>query len=82
VHAISETVREEVAHTNVRVITVAPGAVETEIITHTTSEKFQQDWWDGINGILQPEDVARAIIFVYEQPQGVCIRELVLTSTN
>jgi len=82
VHAISETVRAEVSHTNVRVITVAPGAVETEIISHTTSKQFQQDWWDGIGGIIQPEDVARAILFVFEQPQGVCIRELVMTPTN
>lgn len=82
VHAISETIRAEVAHTNVRVIIVAPGPVETELITHSTSEEFQQAWWDGIGGILQSDDVARSIQFVYEQPQGVCIRELVVTPTN
>ena len=82
VHALSETIRGEVAQYNVRVITVAPGAVETELITHTTSEKFQQDWWDGLGGILKSEDVARAILFAYEQPQEVCLREIVITPTG
>ena len=82
VHAISETIRMEVADSNVRVITIAPGPVETELITHSTSEEFQQAWWDGIGGILQSDDVAQSIQFVYEQPQGVCIRELVVTPTN
>ncbi|MCD6356245.1 MAG: SDR family oxidoreductase, partial [Anaerolineaceae bacterium] len=82
VHAISEAIRGEVASTNVRIITVAPGATETEVINRTPSKKFQQDWWDGIGGILQPEDIARSILFVYEQPQNVCIREIVVTPTN
>jgi len=55
VHALSETIREEVAQHNVRVITIEPGAVETELITHTTSKKFQQEWWDGLGGSLNPK---------------------------
>ena len=36
VHGISENLREEVAPHNVRVVTIAPGAVETELLGHTT----------------------------------------------
>ena len=85
VHAISETIRMEVAHSNVRVITIGPGPVETELITHSTSEEFQQTWWDGIDGkdgILQSDDVAQSIQFVYEQAQRICIRELMITPTS
>ncbi|MDP2965150.1 MAG: SDR family oxidoreductase [Pelolinea sp.] len=82
VHAMSETIRGEVSQSNVCVITVAPGATNTECVTHTTSELFQKDWWNGIGGILQPADVARAIKFAYEQPQEVCIREIVVTPTK
>ena len=82
VHAFSETVREEVGRFNVRVITVAPGPVETELITHTTVEQYQKDWWDGLNGILKAEDVARAILFAYQQPQDVCLQEIVITPTG
>jgi len=35
VHAISENLREEVSSHNVRVITIAPGAVETELLSHS-----------------------------------------------
>jgi len=82
VHAFSEVIREEVSPYNVRVITIAPGAVETELITHTTSEKLQQDWWDGLGGILKPEDVARTILFAYQQPQSVCLREILVNPTG
>ncbi|MEN9583211.1 MAG: hypothetical protein RLZZ616_217, partial [Pseudomonadota bacterium] len=34
VHAISENLREEVAPHNVRVITIAPGATDTELVSH------------------------------------------------
>lgn len=85
VHAISENVREEVAANDVRVITIAPGAVETELLSHTTSEeiiKGYEEWKESMNGVIVPEDIARSIEFVYSQPQNVCIRELVITATR
>ncbi|MNJ58724.1 putative oxidoreductase [compost metagenome] len=86
VHAISENLREEVAAHNVRVITIAPGAVETELLGHTTDEAIKsgyQDWKAGMGGVvLSAEDVANAIRYAYEQPQGVCIREIVLAATR
>ena len=82
VHSLSETIRGEVANQNVRVITIAPGAVETELISHTTKSQYQQEWWDGLGGILKADDVARAILFAYEQPQTVCLREIVITPTG
>jgi len=82
VHALSETIREEVAQHNVRVITIAPGAVKTELITHTSVPQYQQDWWDWLNGILRGEDVARTILFAYQQPQEVCLQEIVITATG
>jgi NADP-dependent 3-hydroxy acid dehydrogenase YdfG len=85
VHAISENVREEVANCNVRVITIAPGAVETELLSHTTSDDIisgYESWKDSMDGVLAPDDVANAIGYAYQQPQNVCIREIVLTATK
>ena len=85
VHAITETVREEVANTGVRLITVAPGATETALLSHTSSEKIKEQyegWKKEIGGVMDPDDVARAVIFAYEQPQEVCVREIVLTATG
>lgn len=85
VHAISENVREEVANSDVRVMTIAPGAVETELLSHTTSDDIidgYQSWKDDMGGVLASDDVARAVEFAYQQPQNVCIREIVLAPTR
>lgn len=85
VHAISENVREEVAASNVRVTTIAPGAVETELLSHTTSQEIKDGydaWKEDMGGILAPDDIARAVSFAYQQPQNVCIREIALAPTK
>lgn len=86
VHGLSENLREELAPHNVRVITIAPGAVETELLGHTTDEAIKsgyQAWKQGMGGtVLSAEDVAGAIQFAYDQPQNVCIREIVLAATR
>jgi len=85
VHAMSENVREEVADSGVRVITIAPGAVETELLSHTTSAEIKDgygDWKDSMGGAIVPDDIARSVLFAFEQPQNVCIREVVIAATR
>ncbi|HGF5128377.1 SDR family oxidoreductase [Vibrio parahaemolyticus] len=85
VHAISENVREEVAASNVRVTTIAPGAVETELLSHTTSQDIKDGydaWKVDMGDVLAADDVARAVMFAYQQPQNVCIREIALAPTK
>ncbi len=85
VHAISENVREEVADANVRVTTIAPGAVETELLSHTTSDDIKDGydaWKESMGGVLVADDIARTVEFAYSQPQGVCIREIVIAATR
>lgn len=85
VHAISENVREEVAAFNVRVTTIAPGAVETELLSHTTSDEIKDGydaWKQDMGGVLVADDVARSALFAYQQPQSVCIREIALAPTK
>ncbi|MDE4992330.1 SDR family oxidoreductase, partial [Francisella tularensis] len=62
VYSISENVREEVANDNVRMMTICPGAVETELLSHTTSEKIKeayQSWKESMGGVLAADDIAR-----------------------
>ncbi|MGY5746748.1 SDR family oxidoreductase [Vibrio antiquarius] len=85
VHAISENVREEVASSNIRVTTIAPGAVETELLSHTTSQDIKDGydaWKEDMGGVLAADDIARAVLFAYQQPQGVCVREIALAPTK
>ncbi|MCB1072247.1 MAG: SDR family oxidoreductase [Chlamydiia bacterium] len=85
VHALTENIREEVAKDNVRLITIAPGAVETELLSHTTSEEIKEGyehWKKEIGGALSPETIADAIFFAAKQPQSVCVREIVIAATT
>ncbi|CAJ50129.1 SDR family oxidoreductase [Bordetella avium] len=86
VHGLSENLREELSVHNVRVTTIAPGAVETELLGHTTDENIKtsyEAWKREMGGkVLSAEDVANAVYYAYSQPEGVCIREIVLAATR
>lgn len=85
VSAITDNVREEVADSGVRVMSICPGAVETELVGHTTSKDIvdgYQQWKEAMGGVLEPDDIARSAVFMYTQPQGVNIRDLVISATR
>ncbi|MER5945698.1 SDR family oxidoreductase [Streptomyces sp. NPDC001904] len=85
VHALSESLRAEVASAGIRVVTIAPGAVETELLSHTSNEQIRTDyeaWKESAGGALDPQVVAESIRYAYRQPQNVTVREIVLASTG
>ena len=85
VHALTENAREEAGSFGVRMVVIAPGAVETELLSHTTSDDIKegyQSWKDAMGGVLSPGVVANTIWFAYNQPQEVNIREIVLAATR
>ncbi|MFL1553611.1 SDR family oxidoreductase [Pseudomonas sp. D47] len=86
VHGLSENLREELSPHNVRVVTIAPGAVDTELLSHTTDEEIKtgyRAWKRDMGGtVLSANDVASAIVYAYQQPQNVCIREIVMAATR
>ncbi|MCB1065946.1 MAG: SDR family oxidoreductase [Verrucomicrobiae bacterium] len=85
VHAISETIRQEVSGTDVRLVTIAPGMVETDLVNGSTDQSARDGWWDyarQIGGALKPESIAQSILFAYQIPQSVCVREMVVCPTR
>jgi NADP-dependent 3-hydroxy acid dehydrogenase YdfG len=85
VHALTENIRQEAASHNVRMILIAPGPVETELLSFTTSQEIKDNytaWKEEIGGALSAEDIAQSIVFAYQQPQRLCIREIVLCPTK
>ncbi len=86
VHGLTETIRQEVADSNVRVSLVSPGAAETELLTHVTNEKSLTDynsWKESMGGLtLDPVKVAETIFFIYNMPQEVTIREISIAATK
>ncbi|WP_297520994.1 SDR family oxidoreductase [uncultured Clostridium sp.] len=85
VHAISESIREEVSNFNVRVSVIAPGIVETSLLKHTTNKSIKNDYVDmkkAMGGGIEADNIADTIFFIYSQPQNLCIREIVVAPTK
>ena len=83
---LSEVARIELAPYNVRVIRICPGAVATELLSHTTNEEIKKgynEWKETLGvGSITTEDVAKTIKFAYELPQGVNLREIQIADTK
>lgn len=85
VTGITENLREEVADSGVRVMAIYPGAVETELLSHTTDKDIvdgYEDWKTSMGGVLAADDIARAATFMYAQPQSVNIRDITIAATR
>jgi NADP-dependent 3-hydroxy acid dehydrogenase YdfG len=85
VHAISDQLRKEAGQHNIRVITIAPGAAETNLLASTSNKEIVNNydtWKVSMGGALSAKSVADSILFTYEMPQDVCIRELVISAVN
>ena len=74
VQGLTDALHEELRPYGIRVCSIAPGSVNTDIAKETWSppeDPFRAH-------MLQPEDVARAIIYVVSQPRHVVIEHIVL----
>jgi clavulanate-9-aldehyde reducatase len=85
VHGFSEGLRQEALHANVRVTTIAPGFVDTELQGHNENpavvegiEKSQAR----IGQLLRSEDIAEAILYAVSQPEHVDINEILVRPTG
>lgn len=86
VHGLTETVRSEVANKNVRVMLISPGAAETELLSHTTDKGIvdgYNQWKQEMGGLtMDAKHVAEVALNMYQMPQEVTIREVVLAPTK
>lgn len=83
VNAISEALRQELLEDNIRVTIVEPGAVETELTSHITDEEAKEGASSLYNlDILQPEDIANAIVYGVTQPERVSVNEVLIRPTE
>jgi NADP-dependent 3-hydroxy acid dehydrogenase YdfG len=66
VTAMGEALRQEVADTDIKVTLIEPGAVDTPFFENRPSEA------------LEPDDVARAVMFALTQPPHVNVNEVLV----
>eukprot|EP01128_Nolandella_sp_AFSM9_P000809 TRINITY_DN10933_c0_g1_i1.p1 TRINITY_DN10933_c0_g1~~TRINITY_DN10933_c0_g1_i1.p1 ORF type:complete len:253 (-),score=77.93 TRINITY_DN10933_c0_g1_i1:59-817(-) len=90
VTAFTEAVRMEAQEFKVRVTTISPGVVETNLMEGTSSRDETKaiadgyaEWKKGFTmKSVEPEEIATIIAFAVELPQHVCIRNLVVGPTG
>jgi clavulanate-9-aldehyde reducatase len=85
VHGFSEALRQEALHAGIRVTTVAPGLVETELQGHNTNpvvRRALESTRERIGHPLHAEDVAEAILHAVTRPPHVCVNEVVVRPTR
>ena len=76
VQAFVHTVRRQVAPHGVRVGAVLPGPVVTALLDDWPKAKMEEALANG--SLMQPEEVAEAVLFMLTRPRGVTIRDLVI----
>jgi NADP-dependent 3-hydroxy acid dehydrogenase YdfG len=69
VHAMGESARQELDGTGVRVTIIAPGMVDTPFFDSPPT------------AALEPDDVARAVLFAVSQPPHVDVNEILVRPT-
>jgi len=76
VQAFVHTVRRQVAKHGLRVGAIAPGPVVTALISDWPKEKLEKALAAG--DLIEPVEVAAAVLFMLTRPRNVTIRDLVI----
>jgi len=76
VQAFVHTLRRQVAKDGVRVGAVAPGPVITALLKDWPKAKMEQALREG--SLMEPEEVAEAVVFMLTRPPHVTVRDLVI----
>ncbi|HEX2115693.1 MAG TPA: SDR family oxidoreductase [Alphaproteobacteria bacterium] len=84
VHMLTETIRGELAETGIRVTEINPGLTRTNIIlTRYRGDRAQEKaYFDQFKLAMEPEDIARSIMFALNQPRHVQMAQIVILPVN
>ncbi len=84
VRMFTQTLRGELAETAIRVTEILPGLARTGIIKtrYRGDTAKEQAYFEQFRMALEPEDVARSILFALDQPPHVQIAEIVILPLN
>lgn len=82
VRAISEGLRQEVKPYNIRVTTISPGAVRTELTDHITEPGLSENVSKAVSEMgVAPSTMANMVAFAISQPDDVDVNEILFRPT-
>jgi NADP-dependent 3-hydroxy acid dehydrogenase YdfG len=73
VKSLSESLRVANAKYGIRISNVAPAKIKTPLLIRANLSDENQ--------IIEVEDFAKVVLWIYEQPQTICIRDIVIAPT-
>jgi ribitol 2-dehydrogenase len=76
VQAFLHTTRRQVSEYGIRMGAVLPGPVVTALLDDWPKEKMEEALANG--SLMQPREVAEAVLFMLTRPRGVVIRDMVI----
>jgi NADP-dependent 3-hydroxy acid dehydrogenase YdfG len=89
VTGFSEALRQEALHSRIRVTSVEPGFVETELQGHNVhpvvqqgTQRMREQIEEIGGGVLTAQDIADAILYAVTRPQHVCLNEVLVRPTG
>jgi len=79
VEALSQGLRLETAGTGLKVTTIQPGNVATDLISMSADEEALEEYGQpGASRVLDPEDVAASVVHALVQPEHVAVNEVLV----
>ena len=79
VEALSQGLRLETAGTGLKVTTIQPGNVATDLISMSADEEALEEYGQpGDSRALEPEDVAASVVHALVQPEHVAVNEVLV----
>ena len=85
VSGFSEALRQEALHSNIRVTSIEPGFVATELQGHNQNPlvvRSMNKSMEEIGDVLQASDIADAILYALSRPQHVNINQVLVLPTR
>lgn len=80
VQAFVHSTRRQVSEHGIRVGAVLPGPVVTALLDDWPKEKMEEALANG--SLMQPIEVAEAVLFMLTRPRNVTIRDLVIVPNS
>ena len=84
IHMLTDIIRGELAETGVRVTEIMPGLTRTNIINtrYRGDRELEKQYYDQYKMALDPEDVARSVMYALSQPRHVQVAQVVILPVN
>lgn len=82
VRAITESLRKEVSvHNGIKISLISPGVINTGWVEKVTNKEGAEIAAELNRQAIEPEDIANAVLFAFDQPDNVNVNDIVISPT-